>query len=119
VRLMKRSTAVTLGLVMVAGMSFACSSEPDQEFMDVTADSQEICVKRDTMERVTWEHCEEDAASGHAHYYPWYHGSAHGPAPAVGSKVNPHQGSAIRPGGTVARPPSTGGFGTSGVSSGS
>lgn len=108
--------AVTVGIVLTAGVSFACG--PGEEYEEVPAGSQEICVERATGERVEWDKCDDDSGRGHVSYYPWYHGSSHGPAPAVGSKINPAHGSATRPGGTISRPPSSGGFGMSKVSVG-
>lgn len=113
--MMKKSTAVTLGLVLAAGISFACASGDDQEFMDTEADHQEICVDEQTGKRVEDRECD----SGTSGYHWFYHGRAHGPAPAVGQPYNRLYGSTVRPGGTIARPPATGGFGTTKVSVGS
>lgn len=118
---MKRSTAVTVGLVLAAGVSFACASgEDDQEFMDVNADHQQVCVKvedENNFVRAEDDQCPDENTS-HAHFYPGYHywyylGSAHGTPPPVGSKVTPGHGSFTRPtSGTIAKPPASGGFGT-------
>lgn len=112
---MKKSTSIMLGAVLAAGVSFACAS--GDEYTEVQADNQEICVEKDTGERVDFDKCDDDHA--HVHYYPWYHSSARGPAPAVGSKINPLYGSSVKPAsGSIARPPATGGFGMSRISSG-
>lgn len=117
---MKKSTSVTVGLVLAAGISFACASgEDDQEFMDVNADHQQVCVKvedEDNFIRADDDKC-PDENEHHAHFYPgyyyWYYmGSAHGSPPPVGSKVSTTSGSFTRPtSGTIARPPASGGFG--------
>lgn len=88
-----------------------------EEYEEVQAGSQEICVEKDSQVRVPDDKCDGD--SSHTHYYWWYHGSSYGPAPAVGSRANMLHGSAVKPGGTVARPPATGGFGTFRASVGS
>lgn len=117
---MKKSTSVTLGLVLFAGVSFACASEPDQEFMDTEADHQQVCVQvEDDEELVRSEDgkCGDENES-HAHFYPgyyyWYYiGRAHGTPPPVGGKVSTTSGSFTRPtSGSIAKPPPSGGFGT-------
>lgn len=116
---MKRSATVVVGKVMIAGMVFAmsgCATGPD--YVEVEADSQEICVDRSTGERVDFDKCDDDRSHGHAHFYPWYHSSIYGPAPAVGSKISPAHGASVRPAtGSIARPPSSGGFGVTRVTS--
>jgi len=121
---MKKSTAVTIGLVLAAGVSFACASEPDQEFMDTEADHQQVCVEvQDNGDLVRDDDSDcpadrEDNSHSGGHYYSGYHywyylGRAHGAPPAVGSKVNSSHGSFTRPStGSIARPPASGGFGT-------
>lgn len=110
---MKKSSKVVLGSAMFTVMALAlsgCASGPDYE--EVDAGNQEICVDRETGERVDFDKCDDDGPHGHTHFYPWYHSSTYGPAPAVGSKVNPSHGTSVRPAnGTIARPPATGGFG--------
>lgn len=117
----KISGAVTTGIVLAAAVSFACASgEDDQEFMDVNADHQQVCVKvedQDNFIRAEDKEC-GDENEHHAHFYPGYHywyymGSAHGTPPPVGSKVSTTSGSFTRPStGSIAKPPSSGGFGT-------
>lgn len=109
---MKKSSKVTLGKAMFTVMALAlsgCASGPDYE--EVDAGSQEICIDSETMERVDFEKCDDDRSHGGSHFYPWYHKSSNGPAPAIGSKINPGHGSVLKPGGTIARPPASGGFG--------
>lgn len=124
---MKKSTSVTLGLVLLAGVSFACASEPDQEFMEIAADHQQMCVQiEDDFELVRSEdgNCPDENES-HANFYPgyyyWYYmGRAHGTPPPVGAKVPVASGSFTRPSsGTIAKPPASGGFGVTQVSVGS
>lgn len=123
--MMKKSTAVTLGVVLAAGISFACASDPDQEFMDTEADHQQMCVQvQDGGELVRGDdsNCGDEGehhASFNAGFWYWYYlGRAHGAPPAVGQKV-PTGGTFTRPtSGTFARPPATGGFGTTRVSVG-
>ena len=106
---MKRSMNVIIGPVTLGAMMFALTGCGEGEYEEVPADSQEICVERDTGERVDFDKCDSDTS--HIHYYPWYHASTYGGAPAVGSKVNPAHGSTVKPDGSFARPPETGGFG--------
>lgn len=113
---MKKSANVIIGPVTVGAMIFALAACSDEEYVEVQADSQEICVEQATGNRVPFERCDDD--SDHSHYYPWFHSSSHGPAPAVGSRINPAYGSTVRPAGSIARPPATGGFGGSKVSAG-
>lgn len=117
---MKKSANVTLGLVLFAGVNFACASEPDQEFMDMDADHQQVCVRvqeNGDLLRSEDDECGDENQS-HAHfysgYYYWYYmGRAHGTPPPVGSKVSAASGSFTRPSsGSIAKPPASGGFGT-------
>lgn len=125
---MKRTSKVTVGLVLSAGMLFtntACTSEPDQEFMDAEADHQQVCVKpreNGELERRPDHECSDDGSSGSATCLVcWYFlGRAFGAPPAHGQRFNPGSyGSFIRPSsGTIAKPPASGGFGTTKVSVG-
>lgn len=87
---MKKSAAVTVGLVLVAGMSFACGTGEDE--------GEEICVERATMVRAEWEECENDQA--HITYHPFFVSSSRS-VPSVGSKVDPASGGFGLHGGTV------------------
>lgn len=123
---MKKSTAVTVGLVLMAGVSFACASEPDQEFMDVNADHQQMCVQVQDNGDLIRDHDAKcpDEDEHHAHFntgfwYWYYLGRVHGTPPPVGKQV-PVGGSFTRPtSGTIAKPPASGGFGVTKVSVGS
>lgn len=122
---MKKSSNVKVGMVLAVGMMFAatgCASEPDQEFMDTQADHQQLCVKisddGNEVTRVSDDQCpsDEDNNGQSVFYvgYPYwfYMGRAFGTPPAVGSTVPRTHGSFSRPaGGTIAKPPATGGFG--------
>lgn len=122
-----------MGAVLAAGVVFAlgCASEPDQEFMDESADHQQICVEisqdGQQLERVDDDDCPSDEDNnGQSTFYPgypyWYYlGRAYGSPPPVGQRLPlASHGSFSRPqGGTIARPPATGGFGTTRVSVGS
>lgn len=112
---MKKSSKVMVGNVLIFGMLFAmsgCATEPDQEFMESDADYQEICLDREDNERVEFEKCDQDSSHGHTMFYPYYLSRTYGPAPAVGSKINPAHGTSVRPAsGSIARPPASGGFG--------
>lgn len=121
---MKRSAMVTTGLVLAAAVSFACASEPDQEFMDVEADYQEMCVE-DKGDGELERHPDEECPGGQQHsssssLYWYYLGRAFGSPPAYGSSFRPgSHGTTVRPvTGTIARPPASGGFGMSRVSVG-
>lgn len=123
---MKRSSRVLIGTVLGAGMimaSSACSSEPDQEFMD--ADHQQVCVKKGEatgeLERRPDHECSGASEDGGTCLICWYFlGRAFGTPPAVGSRFNPGSyGTFTRPTtGTFAKPPASGGFGTTKVSVG-
>lgn len=127
---MKVSKRVVIGSVLSVGIVFAssaCTSEPDQEFMDVNADHQQVCVKpqpNGELERRPDHECpgqdEGGSGGGSSCAVCWYYiGRAHGSAPAVGSKFRPVSGSYARPStGTVAKAPASGGFGMSRVSVG-
>lgn len=117
----KISGTVTTGIVLAAAVSFACASgEEDQEFMDMEADHQQVCVQvQDNGDLIREEDKEcPDENESHAHfspgYYYWYYmGRAHGTPPPVGNKVSTTSGSFTRPAsGSIAKPPSSGGFGT-------
>lgn len=126
---MKRSMSVATGLILTVVMSTACSSEPDQEFMDAEADHQQVCVKpqgNGELERRPDHECsdqDDDGRSGGSSCVVcWYFiGRAFGAPPAVGSKLPAYTpGSFTRPSsGTIAKPPASGGFGTTKVSVGS
>lgn len=116
---MKKSSKVVIGQVLIGQIVWAmagCGVQSDYE--EVRTQDQEICVDRETGERVDFDKCDDDGPHGHTHFYPWYHSISHGPAPAVGSKINPAHGTSVRPAGPVARPPAPGGFGTTRVTSG-
>lgn len=120
---MKKSTSITLGLVLTAGVSFACASEPDQQFMDVEADYQQMCVREqdDRLIRRPDDECPRDDSnrSGTSSLYWYYLGRAFGTPPAVGQPV-PSGGTTTRPvGASIAKPPASGGFGVTKVSVGS
>lgn len=116
---MKRSTQIVVGKVLLAGAAFAgatgCSSEP--EYTEVQSDHQEICVDQQTQVRVADHLCDDGDGHG-GRYHHWYQSRAHGPAPAVGKQINPAWGSSARPAGSISRPPASGGFGTTRVTSG-
>lgn len=124
---MKKSISVATGLILTAVFTVACSSEPDQEFME--ADHQQICVKpqpNGELERRPDHECDgqdDNGSSGSSGCAVcWYFlGRAYGTPPPVGQKIPAYApGSYARPAsGTVARPPATGGFGGSRVSVGS
>jgi hypothetical protein len=113
---MKKSSNVIIGPVVIAAMALASLTGCADEYEEVQADNQEICVKKDTDERVADDNCDKD--SSHSHFFWWYHSSAYGPAPAVGSRITPGHGTALKPTGSIARPPTSGGFGGSRVSAG-
>jgi hypothetical protein len=119
---MKKSTNVSLGIAMAATLAFAasgCATEPDQEFMDTEADNQQVCVQvQDNGDLVRDDDAKcPDENEHHAHFTPgfwyWYYmNRSMGTPPAVGQKVTTG-GTFIRPtSGSIAKPPSSGGFGT-------
>jgi hypothetical protein len=125
---MKISKNVLVGTVLLAGIAFtgtACASEPDQEFMDTEADHQQMCVQVQDNGDLIRDHDAKcpDEDEHHAHFdtgfwYWYYLGRVYGTPPAVGQQV-PIGGSFVRPSsGTIARPPATGGFGSTKVSVG-
>lgn len=125
---MKRSISAATGLVLTAVFTVACASEPDQEFMDTEADHQQVCVKpqpNGELERRPDHECsgqdESGGGGGSGCAVCWYFlGRAYGTPPAVGQKIPAYTpGSYARPStGTIARPPASGGFGTTRVSVG-
>lgn len=126
---MKKSTAITLGVVLAAGVSLACASGEDDSTQKVTenADHQKICVtitdQGQQMERRDDEECshqpDDNGIGSDGGTFTclvcWYYlGRAHGSAPAVGQKIPISAvGSFSRPtSGSIASPPKSGGFGT-------
>jgi hypothetical protein len=120
---MRRSANVSLGLAMAATLAFAasgCAVEPDQEFMDVEADHQQVCVKVQDNGDLIRDDDSKCPDENHSHtsfgpgFWYWYYlGRAYGAPPAVGQTVNRWQGTFTRPSsGTIAKAPSSGGFGT-------
>lgn len=116
----KISGAVTTGIVLAAVISMACAAgEDDQEFMDTEADNQQVCVQvQDNGDLIRDDDGKcPDENEHHAHFTPgfwyWYYMSrTMGTPPAVGQKVTTG-GTFIRPtSGSIAKPPSSGGFGT-------
>lgn len=102
-----RSAGVTVGLVLAAGIGFACAEgEPDQEFMD--ADYGQVCMEEATEVRVFDDRCEDSSGGGGFHWV--YVGRPH-VAPAVGSKFTKGTYSMTPPAGVGSRVPSSGGFG--------
>ena len=90
---MKKSAAVTLGVVAAAAVSFACASEPDQEFMDVQADYTEVCaevVSENEFIRRDDDRCAHDTDGGshtvHTSGLYWYYLGRATQAPPVGSR---------------------------------
>jgi hypothetical protein len=124
----KRSAFVSTGIVLASVLLVACSSEPDQEFMDADADHQQVCVKpqpNGELERRPDHECADQDDDGHMGGSTcavcWYFlGRAYGTPPAVGQKIPSYApGSYAKPStGTVARPPATGGFGVTRVTTG-
>lgn len=114
---------VTVGVILAAGISFACAADPDQEFMDEPADHQEMCVEdkgNGEYERHPDDECEDEHRRASNGLLWYYLGRAYGSPPPYGSSFKPgSHGTTVKPTtGTVARPPSTGGFGTTRVSVG-
>jgi hypothetical protein len=105
-----RSAGVTVGLVLTAGIGFACSAgEPDQEFMD--PDYSQVCMEDATELRAPDEDCGDDNGGGARFGYHWmFLGRSHA-APPVGQKLKPGSYSNVRPAGVGSRVPSSGGFG--------
>lgn len=129
---MKKSTSVVIGLVLTAGIGLACAEgDPDQEFMDMEADHQQMCVtivdEGQNLLRGEDSNCAhqpEDNGGGGTFVCTWcwyYLGRVHGTPPAVGQKIPiGSSGSFVRPStGTIAKPPASGGFGVTKVSVGS
>lgn len=115
---MKRSKLVTTGVVFAAVISFACALGSEEEYEEVQADYQEMCVE-DKGDGELERHPDEQCPGGQQHssgsgLYWYYLGRAFGSPPAYGSSFRPGgHGTTVRPvAGTVARPPASGGFGT-------
>jgi hypothetical protein len=97
---MKRTAAVTVGAVLTALALTGCADE------EQTADYSEVCVDAQGV-RVEDRRCDE--RDGHT--WMWFPYSYS--VPAHGSHVDASKGTTVRPvTGTVARPPASGGFGT-------
>lgn len=103
-----KSAGVTLGMVLTAGVGFACASgEPDQEFMD--AEYGQVCMEQATEIRSVDDECDDgDADDG----FLWvYLGRPHS-SPPVGSKLTSGTYLTSRPSSAlISRVPSSGGFG--------
>lgn len=108
----RRTAAVTLSATFVALALSACGGDEDPEY-------GQICIDAQTQQRVDDDDCDDDDGHGGGMVWFWY--PYHLGAPAVGSQAH-SAGSAVKPAGTYARVPASGGTGivgkTGGVSSG-
>jgi hypothetical protein len=111
-----RSRAVQVGgvVAMLVG-ALACASGGD-EYTEVETEYGEICVRHSDVTgedtRVGDEECER---GGSGVFWVWVFQRAGARIPAVGGVVQKGSYTTVRPGGTIARPPATGGFGTTRV----
>lgn len=105
--MLKRSRVVVLGPVMAAVLAGCGSGSSSGD------EWEEMCQDRVTQWRLADEECDDDDGDGRWVYVP--HG-AH--QPAVGSKTRITGGTTTRPGGSIARVPAAGGFGTHAGTSG-
>lgn len=106
-----RSAVVTVGLVLGAGIGFACADGSDDSEL-VDPDYTQVCMEDQTEIRASDDECGDDDGNGGRHGYHWvYLGRSH-QAPPVGSKVISGTYSGTRPVGVGSRAASTGGFGT-------
>jgi hypothetical protein len=98
---MKRTAAITIGVVLSALALTGCSDE------EQNADYSEVCLDAQNV-RVDDDRCDDDSSHNHWMWFPYVYA-----VPAYGSHVDTSKGVTTRPTtGTIARPPATGGFGT-------
>lgn len=95
--------------------ALACADGGD-EYTEVQTEYGEICVRRDPATgddtRVDDAECDR---GGSGVLWVWVLQRAGYHAPAIGSTVPRGTYTTVRPGGTIARPPAIGGFGTTRV----
>lgn len=113
------SRAVRVG-VMTAMLVAALGCASDDDTREVQTEYGEICVRQDPPDSGEWERVADDECDDHrtGRSWIWVHHAGGHAAPPVGSRATHGTFVTSKPSGSVARPPSSGGFGRSSSSSG-
>lgn len=103
-----RVGAMTALLVVALG----CAS--DDETTEVQTEYGEICVRQEPPDSGEWERVADSECDDghHGRSWIWMHHAGGHTAPPVGSRVSHGSFVTSRPTGSIARPPTSGGFGT-------
>jgi len=121
------SKRVTVGTILASGIAFAMAGCSEDEWSTTQAAYSEICVQvgpgGQQVTRVSDDNCTSDNDRCSTYIYPghyyWYYLGRSQQAPPVGAHLPIASGQFSRPAsGTIARPPASGGFGTTRVSVG-